>query len=72
MISETHNMDCMDFMATLPDGFFDLIIADPPYGIGNALTIGGTWAVKYQSKGVGWDVRPDSLFFEEIKRVSKN
>lgn len=23
----------MDFMAGLPDGFFDLVVADPPYGI---------------------------------------
>lgn len=33
-ISETHNMDCMDFIRGLPDKFFDLVIADPPYGIG--------------------------------------
>ncbi len=33
-ISITKNIDCMDFMRELPDGFFDLIIADPPYGIG--------------------------------------
>ncbi len=71
-ISITKNMDCMDFMRELPDGFFDLVIADPPYGIGDKLTIGGTWSVKYQDKGVGWDTRPDSLFFDEIKRVSKN
>ena len=34
MISETHNMDCMDFMRGLPDGFFDLAAVDPNYGIG--------------------------------------
>lgn len=34
MISETHNMDCMDFMRGLPDGFFDLAVVDPNYGIG--------------------------------------
>jgi len=65
-------MDCMAFMAGLPDGYFDLVIADPPYGIGDRLKIGGTWSVKYQDKGVDWDVRPDSLFFYEIMRVSKN
>lgn len=26
-------MDCMEYMATLPDKVFDLTIADPPYGI---------------------------------------
>jgi len=28
------NMDCMDYMATLPDKAFELAIVDPPYGIG--------------------------------------
>ena len=26
-------MDCMDAMKQFPDGFFDLAIVDPPYGI---------------------------------------
>lgn len=25
--------DCMDYLATLPDGAFDAVITDPPYGI---------------------------------------
>lgn len=32
-LSEVHNCDCMEFMRSLPDKFFDLSIADPPYGI---------------------------------------
>ena len=28
-----YNMDCMDGMKEFPDGFFDLAIVDPPYGI---------------------------------------
>ena len=28
------NIDCMEYMATLPDNAFDLAIVDPPYGIG--------------------------------------
>lgn len=31
--SEVYNMDCMEYMKGLPDGHFDLCIADPPYGI---------------------------------------
>ena len=27
------NMDCMEYMATLPDKAFDLAIVDPPYGL---------------------------------------
>lgn len=29
-----YNMDCMEAMKEFPDGFFDLAIVDPPYGIG--------------------------------------
>ena len=28
------NCDCMDFMKTKPDKYYDLAIVDPPYGIG--------------------------------------
>lgn len=30
--TSTLNMDCLDYMKSLPDKAFDLIIADPPYG----------------------------------------
>lgn len=33
MISEVFNMDCMEYMKTIPDKFFDIAIVDPPYGI---------------------------------------
>ena len=29
-----YNRDCMEAMKEFPDGFFDLAIVDPPYGIG--------------------------------------
>ena len=32
-ISETYNCDCMDYLATIPDKYFDLAICDPPYGL---------------------------------------
>ena len=28
-----YNMDCMEAMKAFPDGFFDLAVVDPPYGI---------------------------------------
>ena len=28
-----YNMDCVEYMRTLPDKAFDLAIVDPPYGI---------------------------------------
>ena len=30
--SEVFNVDCLEYMKSLPDNAFDLCIADPPYG----------------------------------------
>ena len=46
--SITYNCDCVEYMRTLPDNFFDLCVADPPFGSG--LTEGGGckgWFTKY-------------------------
>ena len=34
MVSEVYNIDCMEYMKTMPDNFFNLAIVDVPYGIG--------------------------------------
>ena len=39
--SEVYNMDCMELMRSLPDKFFDLAIADPPYGSDNSAQLNG-------------------------------
>lgn len=31
MLSEVFNVDCMEYMRTLPDKAFDLAVVDPPY-----------------------------------------
>jgi site-specific DNA-methyltransferase (adenine-specific) len=62
----------MDVMAKLANKSYDLAIVDPPYGLGDALVAGGTWSVKYQSKGAAWDVKPNASYFDELRRVSKN
>ena len=31
---ELLNCDCMEYMATVPDKYFDLAVVDVPYGIG--------------------------------------
>lgn len=36
-----YNMDCLEGMKDFPDGFFDLAIVDPPYGISVASHKGG-------------------------------
>lgn len=67
-----HHCDCMDYLRGLPDKAFELALADPPYGLGNTLVAGGTWSVKYQSKGAAWDVAPGREYFDELRRVSEN
>ena len=35
-----YNCDCLDYMKSIPDNYFDLCVADPPYGDGLAETNG--------------------------------
>ena len=37
---ELLHCDCMEYMATVPDKYFDLAIVDPPYGIGEMVANG--------------------------------
>lgn len=76
---DLRNMDCMDLMATFPDGHFDLAIVDPPYGIGAAEDKrGGQQHGKAAapSKSYGakmWDSgTPPVEYFDELRRVSKH
>lgn len=69
-------------MARYPDKFFDLAIADPPYGIGEDGT--RSQSRKSNSKmwpnqklkhytGIGWDDSPMTIeYFIELKRISRN
>ena len=66
-----HNVDCMEFMKTIPDKYYELSIVDPPYNLGDKL-VNGTWSKKWQSKGAEWDVAPSKIYFDELFRVSKN
>lgn len=83
-MNEAYNMDCMELMRPLPDGYFDLCIADPPYGRGED---GGKKRSGYVTqkngmrlyvsdggyKRLDWDKRPPGEeVFREIVRVSKN
>jgi len=66
------NIDCIEFMKSKPDKCYDLAIVDPPYGLGDKLTSGGTWAKNWQEKGSEWDKAPTKEYFEQLFRVSKN
>ena len=72
-----HNVDCLDFLRTLPDGSVDAVVTDPPYGIGKRLTSGGGtkssgWWRMVKSGADSWDKRPTADLFNEIFRVSKH
>lgn len=73
-----YNMDCMKGMAEFPDGFFDLAIVDPPYGIkvdtyGRKKGRSKLAAAKDYEPFAGNDLKsPDEEYFRELFRVSKN
>ena len=33
-LNKLHHMDCLEGMRQFPEGYFDLAIVDPPYGVG--------------------------------------
>ena len=68
---ELHNVDCMEYLATLEDNAFELAIVDPPYGIGNFIPQTGKEAGNNYDK-VDWnDNVPDEQYFEILRRVSR-
>ena len=71
------NIDCMEYMSTLPDKAFDLAIVDPPYGIGesgaNNHTRSKLAVAKDYKPFAGDDLKaPDKEYFEQLMRVSKS
>jgi len=66
------NVDCMDYMRSLENKAFDLAIVDPPYGLVDKLTTGGTWAAKYKTGDADWDKAPTDEYFQELFRVSEH
>ena len=58
----------MEYMANCKDKQFDLAIVDPPYGI----NIGAN-PFRQKHKKKDWDNHtPDSIYFNELKRISKD
>lgn len=84
MRSEVYNIDCMEYMKSVPDKHFDLCLADPPYAIGAdkpsikpdmVKQKNGTY-LKVESNKYAWkdwdNAIPTQEFFDELFRVSKN
>ena len=69
---ELLNIDCMEYMATIPDKAFDLAIVDPPYGINADKMTMGSGKHNFK-KGKSWDSStPGAEYFVELARVSVN
>ena len=76
-LSIAYNMDCMEYIRTLPDKTFDLAVVDPPYGIGESgsknHTRGRIAKAKDYKAFHGQDKEPPNTeYFKELCRVSKN
>ena len=78
LLGKIHNLDCLDFMRSLPDKSIDLVVTDPPYGIGNFQKTGDANKYKLQKEAeydddLDWNMTtPEKMVFEEIIRISKN
>ena len=67
---EITNEDNMELMARYPDKFFDIALVDPPYR--NANENQPTKDMRRNGKIEVFGDKPDSKYFEELFRVSKN
>lgn len=77
-----HNADCMEIMRGYADGYFDLAVVDPPYGIavmdkgeigGGRVSPHGTYLPTTKFEKKTWDSAvPKKDYFDELFRVSKN
>jgi len=78
MIGAVMHADCLDVMQKMPDNCVDLVLTDPPYGIGFDNYERGKSSLKtrkrYTKNGQkNWDAEiPLTECFREIFRISKN
>ena len=86
-LDNVYQGDCLELMKQLPDKSIDLVLTDPPYGIGESMknhksrgkyAFGGKSTTKQLAKGKDygyseWDKSPPPIeYFNELFRVSKN
>lgn len=79
-------MDCMEYMKSIPDKFFDLAVVDPPYGIGADKAQNNAAQQRIKSNGkskagrgwklyanTDWDKKiPNYIYWHELFRISGN
>lgn len=67
-LNKIYNMDCLEFMRDVPDNYFDLVLTDPPYGIGISSN-----PIRQKHNKKDWDdFTPSKELFDEIFRISKH
>jgi len=67
-LNRIYQGDCLDLMQEMPDKSVDLVLTDPPYGIGIAHN-----PIRQMHEKKDWDEKPPSReYFKEIFRISKN
>lgn len=79
-LNKLYNMDCMQGMKEFPDGFFDLAIVDPPYGIGifdrgllNRNGVMDVWNMAHVEGGEKYYIRKEYAEVSELgKEVTPN
>ena len=65
--------DCLEVMKGIPDKSVDLVLTDPPYGIGADKGVGGFGSSKTDKHYKdNWDIRPSKQVFDELLRVGKS
>ena len=73
---QLYNDDCLNIMRLMADKSVDLIITDPPYGIGEAKKNNNSRSCLAEAKEytrMDWDnSAPSAEYFSEIMRVSKH
>ena len=63
-MNEAYNIDCMEYMRNVPDGYFDIAVCDPPYGIKINESIGRRKGVAHSGrKKAYWDAAPPHRVF---------
>ena len=72
---ELINADCMDLMATYPEGYFDLAIVDPPYNLArwrNGIGENDRLKIKTKKDGLWNNNAPTDDYWKQLFRVSRN
>ena len=68
--------DCLEIMKQMPDKCVDMVLTDPPYGIGidgSDESIQNGVQIRKKYEWAGWDDKiPSKEYFDEMFRVSKN